>query len=123
MEQDDYLEFLRYSLDVKQPLPTSAKGIDWMRMMDWEELQAVVGVIYGGIQRVGKALGMPFDALMEWEGYAQQIELRNRQFNKRCRELVEVLREDGFKSCILKGQGVALYYSNPLLRMSGDIDI
>jgi len=59
-------------------LPASAQDIDWMRMMDWAEQQAIVGIIYGGIQRAGKALGMPFDALMEWVGYAQQIEMQNR---------------------------------------------
>ena len=121
--EEIYLEFLRYCLDDKLLLPESTKSIDWMAMMAWAEQQTVVGIIYGGILRAGKALGMPFDALMEWVGYAQQIESRNRQLNKRCRELVEEFRNDGFKSCILKGQGVALYYPNPLLRTSGDIDI
>lgn len=118
-----YLEFLRYCLDDRLPLPKNSRDIDWMQMMEWAEQQAIVGVIYGGIQRAGKALGMPFDALMEWVGYAQQIETRNRLLNKRCQELSEKLRKDGFKSCILKGQGVALYYPNPLLRTSGDVDI
>lgn len=87
------------------------------------EKQAIVGVIYGGIQRAGKALCMPFDAIMEWVGYAQQIENQNRLLNKRCAELVKEFADAGFDSCILKGQGNALLYPNPLLRMSGDIDI
>ena len=104
-------------------MPASAKGIDWMRMMAWAERQTIVGIIYGGIQRAGKALGMPFDALMEWVGYAQQIEAQNRLMNIRCVEIVDELRKDGFEACVLKGQGNALMYPNPLLRMSGDIDV
>ena len=129
--EEIYLEFLRYSLDDGSPLPASAQDIDWMRMLEWAERQAVVGVIYGGItdgrslrdDGRGSALQIPFDALMEWVGYAQQIEAQNRLMNKRCVEIVEELRKGGFESCILKGQGNALMYPNPLLRMSGDIDV
>jgi len=44
-----YLEFLRYCLDDRSPLPESARHIDWMQMLEWAERQAVVGIIYGGI--------------------------------------------------------------------------
>ncbi len=37
--------------------------------------------------------------------------------------LTRIIASWGYKSCILKGQGVAQLYSNPLLRQSGDIDI
>lgn len=85
--QRAFLQFLRYCLHQEDSLPESAQGIDWMQMMDWAERQAIVGIIYGGMQRAGKTLGMPFDALMEWVGYAQQIETQNRIVNKRCVEL------------------------------------
>ena len=68
------LEFLRYCLDDTLPLPESSSKINWMRMMDWAEGQSIVGVIYGGIQKAGKALNIPFDDLMEWIDYAQDIE-------------------------------------------------
>lgn len=123
MTEKEFVHFLQYCLDERRDLPASAKGIDWIRMMDWAERQAIVGVIYEGIQRAGKVLGMPFDALMEWVGYAQQIETQNRIVNKRCVELTQEFMDAGFDSCILKGQGNALMYPNPLMRMSGDIDI
>ena len=53
--------------------------------------------------------------------------------NKRCVELTEMLRKDGFQCCILKGQGNALLYnvgckkedggSLTLTRTPGDIDV
>lgn len=44
--------------------------------------------------------------------------------DRRCLKLQQTLTSDGFRSCILKGQGVASFYG-PLasLRQSGDIDI
>ena len=118
-----YLEFLSYCLDDLLPLPESSSNINWMRMMDWAEKQAIVGVIYGGIQNAGKALNIPFDDLMEWIGYAQDIGNHNGLVNKQCLEIVSTFQKDGFKSCILKGQGNSLMYPNPQLRNPGDIDL
>jgi hypothetical protein len=101
----------------------SAEDIDWMRMMEWAEQQAIIGVIYGGIQKVGTALKIPFNDLMEWIGYAQQIEAQNRLLNQRCVEIAAEFQKDGFETCILKGQGNAMMYSNPLLRTPGDADV
>ena len=38
-------------------------------------------------------------------------------------KLFAILREDGFRCCILKGQGNALMYPNPYSRTPGDIDV
>ena len=123
MRIDTFLEFLRYCIGDEQQPPVSAKGIDWMDMMAWAESQAIVGVVYQGILKGGKALEIPFDALMEWVGYAQQIEAQNRLVNRRCVEIAAAFRKDGFETCILKGQGNAAMYPSPLLRNPGDIDL
>ncbi len=123
MRIDTFLEFLRYSIGDAQQPPVSAKGIDWMDMMAWAESQAIVGVVYQGILKGGKALEIPFDALMEWVGYAQQIEAQNRLVNQRCIEIAAAFQKDGFETCILKGQGNAAMYPSPLLRNPGDIDL
>lgn len=119
----DYLSFLRYCLDENKPLPESSIKINWQGMMVWAEKQAIVGVIYSGVERVGKVLSMPFDTLMEWIGYAQQIENRNRLMSQRCVEVVKDYQAAGLEVMVLKGQGNATMYPNPLLRMSGDIDL
>ena len=77
-----YLDFLRYSLSTDSPIPASAKGMDWMEMLAWAESQAIVGIIYQGIERGGKQLQIPFGDLMEWVGYAQQIEAQNKLMNE-----------------------------------------
>ena len=115
--------FLRYSLSESISLPESSKSIDWIRLLIWAEKQSVVGIIYSGIQKAGKSLNIPFDILMEWIGYASQIETQNRVVNDRCSKIVEQLKNVGYVSWILKGQGNAMMYPQPLLRTPGDIDV
>ena len=51
------------------------------------------------------------------------LKQRNQFLNKACIELQSVFTKNKFRSSILKGQGNALLYPNPLLRQCGDIDI
>ena len=118
-----YTEFLQYCLDDHKELPVSAKSIDWSKLLVWAEQQAIVGVVFGGIQKAGKSLNMPSDVLLKWIGLANQIENHNQLLNIRCAEVVDDFKGKGFESCILKGQGNAIMYPNPLLRTPGDIDL
>lgn len=122
-ENQAYIEFLCYSLNERQIINKRAKSIDWMEMMSWAEKQAIAGIIYMGIQKAGKTLNVPFDDLMEWIGYASQIETQNKLLNDRCVKVVKMFEDAGFKCCILKGQGNAMMYPNPLWRTPGDIDV
>ena len=60
---------------------------------------------------------------MTWMGKAQQIRRQNMKVNAVASKLFSMLREDGLRCCILKGQGNALMYPNPYSRTPGDIDV
>ncbi len=60
---------------------------------------------------------------MTWMGKAQQIRRQNMKVNAVASKLFSMLREDGFRCCILKGQGNALMYPNAYSRNPGDIDV
>ena len=129
-----FLSFLRYCLEPdNNDLPDDAINIDWQDMLSWAERQSIVGVVFNGIQKADKSLKIPKEVLFGWIGYVNQIEGQNRLLNKRCVELTEYLGQNGFDSCILKGQGNALLYDvrckkedgrcMALLRTPGDIDV
>lgn len=118
-----YVDFIKYSLDEALPLPKSLGSIDWGKLLCFANSQAIVGIVYEGIKRADKFISIPPTILYQFIGYTQQIELRNREMNERCIEIKGVLKNEGFESCILKGQGNALMYSEPLRRTPGDIDI
>lgn len=121
--KDCYFGFLRYCLNDDIPLPLSSEKIDWKKMMIWAERQSIVGIIFHGIKKAGKSLKIPSEVLFKWIGYANLIEGQNRLLNNRCVELTDYLKQYGFDTCILKGQGISLTYPNVLSRTPGDIDV
>lgn len=123
MEEKTYFEFLQYSIGAREILPESAKAIDWRVIMKWAENQAIVGVIFEGLQKADKKVNIPFNVLMEWIAISEQIAGQNRILNKKCAKVLGELRRDGYECCIIKGQGNALMYPNPYSRTSGDIDV
>ena len=60
---------------------------------------------------------------MTWMGKSQQIRRQNMKVNTVASKLFSMLREDGLRCCILKGQGNALMYPNAYSRTPGDIDV
>ena len=118
-----YIEFLQFAIDSKKAVPESVKDIDWHGLFDFSKKQAIIGVIFDAIQRLERKWdGEEKALLMKWFALAEQIKKRNEIVNKQSVILFERLKRDGFDCCVLKGQGNAMMYPNPLARTSGDID-
>lgn len=123
-EHQRYLKFLAYCLDEQKEVP-DVTGMDWRGLYRFSQEQAIVGIVLEGIDRLSKSrkIDVPQDLLFEWIGQANMIEAQNKLVNQRVKELTEYLKQQGQKSCILKGQGNALMYPNPAIRTPGDIDV
>lgn len=104
--------------------------IDWRQPYTFASRQALLGFCFDGIERLTKEFSeelkqnpMGRDLLMAWMGKAQQIRRQNIKVNVVASKLYSMLREDGLRCCILKGQGNALMYPNAYSRNPGDIDV
>ena len=104
--------------------------IDWRQLYSFASRQALLGFCFDGIERLTKEFSeelkqnpMGRDLLMTWMGASQQIRRQNMKVNAVAGKLFSMLREDGLRCCILKGQGNALMYSNAYSRNPGDIDV
>jgi hypothetical protein len=122
--------FLNYSLGKKVDMSMVVAKIDWRQLYNFASRQALLGFCFDGIERLTKEFSeelkqnpMERDLLMTWMGAAQQIRRQNMKVNAVAGKLFSMLREDGFRCCILKGQGNALMYPNPYSRTPGDIDV
>lgn len=122
---EHYLSFIAYVLGGKKDTRQEWRHIDWQIFYQFAQEQAVLGIVFEGIERFGEELKdvIPKDVLFQWIGDAEQIRNQNGLLNKRCVELTHYFAERGFRSCILKGQGNALMYPNPYRRTPGDIDV
>ena len=105
-------------------------GMDWQELYSFASKQALLGLCFEGIERLGKEYPEELkqnpigrELLMTWMGKAQQIRRQNMKVNAVASKLFSMLREDGMRCCVLKGQGNALMYPNPYSRTPGDIDV
>ena len=124
------LLFLNYCLGKKVDMSMVVAKIDWRQPYTFASRQALLGFCFDGIERLTKEFSeelkqnpMGRDLLMAWMGKAQQIRRQNIKVNVVASKLYSMLREDGLRCCILKGQGNALMYPNAYSRNPGDIDV
>lgn len=96
------------------------------------EEQAIFGLVFNAVHNAdivdkedvsGGEVGKAQMAIFEAVGLQEQIKQQNEIVNERAEMLTRILAAWGYRTCVLKGQGVAQLYPNPLLRQSGDIDI
>ena len=125
-----YFALLRYCLGKKRNMSRVIAGIDWQELYSFASKQALLGLCFEGIERLGKEYPEELkrnpigrELLMTWMGKAQQIRRQNMKVNAVASKLFSMLREDGMRCCVLKGQGNALMYPNPYSRTPGDIDV
>lgn len=119
-----FFDVIRYSLESDSNIPDNVPDIDWFRLYRFAEKQGILGVVFVGIQRLGEyGVKPPFEVLMKWIASSTLIERQNNAVDKAAFALLEELRNDGFRGCILKGQGNNLMYPNVYSRTPGDIDV
>ena len=125
-----FFAFLKYCLGYKGDMSRVITGMDWQELYSFASKQALLGLCFDGIERLGKEYPEELkrnpigrELLMNWMGKAQQIRRQNMKVNAVASKLYSMLREDGLRCCILKGQGNALMYPNPYSRTPGDIDV
>jgi len=75
-------------------------------------------------EAAGPAISLPLQRmLLRLADRVIRTEQANRKQNIACAELTEMLRQGGSDAVVVKGQGVAQAYINPLRRQCGDIDL
>lgn len=130
-----FFELIRFALGNVDSLSHIPKPKEWKMLYEMAKKQSLVGICFAGVQKTlsdsplkgedPSVIGMPEMLYLTWMGMAAKIQQRNEVVNGQCVELQRMMANDGFQSCILKGQGVAMVYPEHLrgLRQSGDIDV
>jgi hypothetical protein len=125
-----FFAFLKYCLGSKEDMSRVIACMNWQELYSFASKQAILGLCFEGIERLGKEYPEELkqnpigrELLMTWMGKAQQIRRQNMKVNAVASKLFSMLREDGMRCCVLKGQGNALMYPNPYSRTPGDIDV
>lgn len=125
-----FFAFLKYCLGYKGNISRVVDSMDWQELYSFASKQALLGLCFDGIERLGEEYPEELrlnpigrELLMTWMGKAQQIRRQNMKVNIVASKLYSMLRGDGLRCCILKGQGNALMYPNPYSCTPGDVDV
>ena len=122
-QQKIFFDFLRFCIGSAKQIPGSLKEVDWKELYAIAKKQALLGVLFHGIQQLPKELAPEQKLLMQWMVMAEQIRKQNIRLFQDSVKVCQNFENKGFANCILKGQGNALLYPDPYMRTPGDIDI
>lgn len=122
-QQKIFFDFLRFCIGSAKEIPGSLKEVDWKELYAIAKKQALLGVLFYGIQRLPKELAPEQKLLMQWMVMAEMIRKQNIRLFLDSVKICQNFENEGFANCILKGQGNALLYPDPYMRTPGDIDI
>lgn len=123
MNIETVFELVRCAVDEKQPKP-DLSDVDWEELYTFSKQQAISGVMFDLVQRLGgKEAGVPRKVLLKWYKQSDIIQKRNDTVNRYSVQTIHALEQKGFRCFLLKGQGNAVMYPNPLVRLPGDIDL
>lgn len=96
---------------------------EWWEVYRLAVRQTVAGIAYRGLHHLPEALLPGDELMMHWVAKADRIERANRQMNAVLCQLLQLMNRNDLHPVLLKGQGVAAFYEQPLLRECGDIDL
>lgn len=118
-----FQELILISLGKREQFSRRLTDKDWGSIYTEAQRHSLVGILLTGVEKVVASGESRPKFLMQWIAMGLALEKRNRLLNVRCKEITKIFNGLGLCSCVLKGQGVAMLYPNPLRRQSGDIDL
>ena len=96
---------------------------EWDVLYRMAQSQALLALTFDGIGTLPAELRPPRPLYLQWAARTAQIEQANERLNRMVETLQTLYSNAGLHPVLLKGQGVATNYRNPLHRQCGDIDI
>ncbi len=120
---EKFFALLRLAIGSENAFTIKLSSEEWQAIYEMAERQGLLGVLFRAMNILPKELRPDEDFLLEWYGDSFQLQILNRDINKKAVQISAYYESHGFKNCVLKGQGNALLYPSPLSRTPGDIDI
>lgn len=123
--QQQFLELVRAGLflDYNARIITHGESVDWSMLYRFAEEQSVMGIVAAGIEKLPASERPPMEVVLQFIGSTFQLEQRNEAMNAFVAKLMEQFRAGDIYAILVKGQGIAQCYEEPLWRACGDVDL
>ena len=123
---DFFVELIQIALGIRSSLSTFPLEEDWQKAYRLAEKQALMGLLFSAIEKLNekdKTAMPPMSLFYQWTGLVLNTETQNKRLNEAAEHLTRIFKNGGLRCCVLKGQGIARLYPQPLRRQPGDIDL
>lgn len=121
-----FYELIRLSVGSCSVLSSHPSSHEWQSLRTKAIKQAIDGISFEGFlkyQEFSENVQESKKIKLQWIASVLQLEQRNELTNLRAQQLTDFFSKGKFRTCVLKGQGIALLYPNPKHRRCGDIDL
>lgn len=121
-----FYELIRLSVGSSSVLSSHPSSHEWQSLLTEAIKQAIDGVSFEGFlkyQEFSENVQESKKIKLQWIAGVLLLEQRNELTNLRVQQLSDFFSQGKFRTCVLKGQGIALLYPNPKHRHCGDIDL
>lgn len=99
------------------------EGTDWEKITRWARQQTVIPIVAEGMEVSGLAEQIKENCIADlFESSASNARIHHLLDNAAAKAYT-LLEEEDIPSVLIKGQGIARSYRNPLLRQCGDVDL
>lgn len=117
-------QLLRLAIDEKQQVPRISPD-NWANIFNLAVKQSIEGIVFMGVQRLPQESRPQKTLLLQWFMRKEKIAQTNHEVNLTAVKVMKAFQQAGFRNTMLKGQGNAAIYPEPLVsaRTPGDIDI
>lgn len=115
-------DLLRVAIGISDGSSLFVSAEEWQEFFLFCKKQALLGIGFSAVEKIGTC---PKSLMLTWYGIVMQIQKRNLVMTQACKDVSEAFGKDGFRTCVLKGQGNLINYPEHLKnrRQSGDIDL
>ena len=121
-----FVELIQIALGIRSSISSVPLEEDWQKVYQLAERQALMGLLFSAIEKLNekdKTAMPPMSLFYQWTGLVLNTETQNKRLNEAAENLTRIFKNGGLRCCVLKGQGIARLYSQPLRRQPGDIDL
>lgn len=121
-----FIELIQVALGVRLSFNRVPTESEWQDIYLMAEKHALVGLLFSAVEKLNekeKSFMPPMPLFYQWMGIVLNTEAQNKRLNEAAEHLTRIFKNGGFRSCVLKGQGVATLYPQPQRRQPGDIDL
>ena len=118
-----FLQLVQIAVGARPSFDIAPSESEWDALFETAGEQSVRGVLFRALDVLPEEQMPSRDQCRRWMMDRTRAVRRNVLVDQRSRELTSLFAEAGFRSVVLKGQGVSRLYPDPTLRQSGDIDL